>query len=197
MSVPILRSNNRSSGIEFTWSVWLYLNDLNTSNIKFQHIFNKGDNKYNTTNNLAEVNNAPGLYLNPSDNTLHLVMNTVNAIDTNNVIEINNVPIRKWFNVVIRLQNNILDIYINGTISGRKVLENVPKQYYDTIYVCQNGGFAGKLADLRYFDSALNVFQINQIMNNGPNTSTSKLSDDQKAKGNYAYLSSSWYRSKM
>jgi hypothetical protein len=196
-SVPILRSNNENTGIEFTWSVWLYINDMNTSTSKFQHIFNKGDNKYSSMNNLAEVNNAPGLYLNPSDNRLHFIMNTVNDVDTNNIIEIGNIPIRKWFNVVIRMQNNILDIYINGTISGRKVLENVPKQNYDNVYVCQSGGFAGKLADLRYFNSALNVFQINQIVASGPNTTTSKLTADQKAKGNYSYLSNSWYRSKM
>jgi hypothetical protein len=196
-SVPILRSNNKNSGIEFTWSVWLYINDMNHSTSKFQHIFNKGDNKYNTMNNLAEINNAPGLYLNPSKNTLHLIMNTVNSIDTNNIIEVDNIPIRKWFNVAIRMQNNILDIYINGTISARKVLENVPRQNYGDIYVCQSGGFAGKLSDLRYFNSALNVFQINQIIASGPNTTTSKLTDDQKAKGNYTYLSTNWYRSKM
>ena len=47
-SVTLARSNNENSGAEFTWSVWLYLNDLNVSNIKFQHIFNKGDNKFNS-----------------------------------------------------------------------------------------------------------------------------------------------------
>jgi len=195
-SVTLARSNNETSGAEFTWSVWLYLNDLNVSNSKFQHIFNKGDNKYNA-NNIAEVNNAPGLYLNPSDNTLHIIMNTVNSTDTNNIIEINNIPIRKWVNVVIRLQNSLLDVYINGTISARKVLENVPRQNYGDIYVCQNGGFSGKLSDLRYFSSALNVFNINQIVASGPTTTTSTLTADQKAIGNYSYLSSSWYRSKM
>lgn len=196
-SVTLLRSNNKNSGIEFTWSVWLYISDLNSSTTKFQHIFNKGDNKYNTSTNLAEVNNAPGLYLNPGDNALRVIMNTVNAYDTNNMVDISNIPIRKWFNVAIRLQNNLLDIYVNGTISARKVLENVPKQNYNNVYVCQNGGFAGKLSDLRYFSSALNVFEINQIVTKGPNTSTSSLTDDQKAKGNYTYLSTSWYRSKM
>jgi hypothetical protein len=196
-SVTILRSNNKNTGIEFTWSVWLYISDLNTSTTKYQHIFNKGDNKYDSETNVAKVNNAPGLYLNPGDNSLHVVMNTVNAYDTNNMVDVSNIPIRKWFNVVIRLQNNLLDIYVNGTISARKVLENVPKQNYNNVYICQNGGFAGKLSDLRYFSSALNVFEINQIVASGPSTSTSKLTQDQKAKGNYTYLSNNWYRSKM
>jgi hypothetical protein len=196
-SATLLRSNNKNSGIEFSWSVWLYISDLNTSTTKFQHIFNKGDNKFNSSTNLAEINNAPGLYLSPGDNTIRVIMNTVNAYDTNNMVDISNIPIRKWFNVVIRLQNNLLDIYVNGTISARKVLENVPKQNYNNVYVCQNGGFAGKLSDLRYFSSALNVFEINEIVAKGPTTSTSKLTDDQKAKGNYSYLSTNWYRSKM
>ena len=45
-SVPIMKSNNQSTGMEFTWSTWIYLDDLGSSQIKYQHIFNKGDNVY-------------------------------------------------------------------------------------------------------------------------------------------------------
>jgi hypothetical protein len=196
-SVKILRSNNQSTGIEFTWSVWLYINDLNTDYKKYQHIFNKGDNAYNDFG-IANINNAPGLYLGPANNVLHIIMNTVNGKDTNNIIDIKNVPIRKWFNVVIRLENTMLDVYINGTISSRLILEHVPKQNYNDIYVCQNGGFSGKLADLRYYSYSLNVFDINRIVNAGPNTSTNSLTDDQKSLSNgFSYLSTKWFASNL
>ena len=196
-SVYVLRSNNQQTGAEFSWSVWLYLNDLNTDNTKYQHIFNKGDNAYNDRG-LANINNAPGLYLGPANNTLHVIMNTVDGTDTKDIIDISNIPIRKWFNVVIRLENTMLDIYVNGTISRRLILENVPKQNYNDIYVCQNGGFSGKLADLRYFNAALNVFDINRIVSAGPNTNTNNLTSDQQSLASgYSYLSTKWFASNL
>jgi hypothetical protein len=196
-SVPILKSNNQSTGMEFTWSTWIYLNDLGSSSSKYQHIFSKGDNLFNENTNIASVNNAPGLYLVPSQNTFRIIMNTVSPDKVNEVVDISNIPIKKWVNVIIRLQNTVLDIYINGTVSKRIVLQYVPKQNYDDILVCQNGGFYGKLADLRYFNRALNVFEINSVVSGGPNVNTSILAPDQTAKGNYSYLSNLWYASKI
>jgi hypothetical protein len=196
-SVPILKSNNQSTGMEFSWSTWVYLNDLGTSTTKYQHIFSKGNNVFNEANNIASVNNAPGLYLVPSENTFRVIMNTVSPDKVNEIVDISNIPIKKWVNVIIRLQNTVLDIYINGTVSKRIVLQYVPKQNYDDIFVCQNGGFVGKLADLRYFNRALNIFEINSLVSSGPNTSTSELTADQTAKGNYSYLSNLWYASKL
>ena len=196
-SVPILKSNNQSTGMEFSWSTWVYLNDLGTSTTKYQHIFSKGNNVFNEANNIASVNNAPGLYLVPSENTFRVIMNTVSPDKVNEIVDISNIPIKKWVNVIIRLQNTVLDVYINGTVSKRVVLQYVPKQNYDDIFVCQNGGFVGKLADLRYFNRALNIFEINSLVSSGPNTSTSALTADQTAKGNYSYLSNLWYASKL
>jgi hypothetical protein len=124
-------------------------------------------------------------------------MNTVSPNNVNEIIDINNIPIKKWVNAIIRLKNTVLDVYINGTIAKRLVLKNVAKQNYDDIFVCQNGGFIGKLSDLRYFNRALNIFEINSIVSSGPTTTTSSLTADQTAKGNYSYLSNLWYASKL
>jgi hypothetical protein len=66
-----------------------------------------------------------------------------------------------------------------------------PKQNYYDITVC--GGFNGSLSNLRYYDHALNVFDINNIIMFGPNTIPSKLASNSGGSGNYAYLSSQWY----
>uniref|UniRef100_A0A6C0KL10 LamG-like jellyroll fold domain-containing protein n=1 Tax=viral metagenome TaxID=1070528 RepID=A0A6C0KL10_9ZZZZ len=194
-AVPILKSNNQSSGAEFTWSTWIYLNDLGTDD-KYRHIFTKGDGIFDDKN-MSTVNNAPGLYLTPKKNELLVIMNTVSPENVNETIKIDNIPIKKWVNVMIRLQNIYLDVYINGTVTKRVVLKNVPKQNYNDVYVNQNGGFPGKLADLRYFSRALNIFEINTIMMGGPNTRTSTLYASQTSKGGYSYLSNMWYSSKM
>jgi hypothetical protein len=199
-SIPIQRSNNQSKGIEFTWSFWIYINDLGTQGGKYQHIFNKGDNMYDSNTNLATVNNSPGVYLGSNNNTIannaniHIIIDTVDVNDTNNKIDINNVPIRKWVNVMIRMENLILDTYVNGVISTRLLLKNVPKQNYNDIYVCQNGGFSGNLSNLRYYAYALNIFEINRVVLGGPNT---KITDNLNSNSGSSYLSSKWYSSKL
>jgi len=195
-SIPIQRSNNKYTGAEFSWSFWIYINDLGTTAGQYQHIFSKGDANFNAATNLASVNNAPGVYLGPENNNLHIIMNTVVGTDTNTVIDISNIPIKKWVNVVIRLENTILDVYVNGVITSRLLLSNAPKQNYETVYICQNGGFSGNLSSLRYYSHAMNVFEINGIVKKGPNLTLISKSKS-AASGNYTYLSSSWYSSNL
>jgi len=192
-SIQIFRSNDQSKGMEFTWSTWLYLNDIGTEVGKYQHVFSKGDGNIDTTTNLSKVNNGPGLYIKPNENTLHIIMDTVSPNDNNTTIDIDNIPIKKWIHVGLRLQNTVLDVYINGVIVNRLLLSNTPKQNYGDVYICQNGGFYGKLSNLRYFGRALNVFEINNIVSAGPNL---KIADEAKPVGGYKYLSSQWYSSK-
>lgn len=113
--------------------------------------------------------------------------NTIN-IPTTSKIEIEDLPIGHWFHLAIRVENKVMDVYVNGTLSKRTLLEAFPKQNYDDIKVCANGGFDGNLSDLRYFDNGLNVFQIMNITQKGPN-----MTSNDKSLDSYDYLSNSWY----
>ena len=192
-AIPIYRSNDQSKGMEFTWSTWLYLSDLGKEAGKYQHVFSKGDGNIDTATSLSTVNNGPGLYISPMDNKLHIIMNTVSPTDPNTTIDIDNIPIKKWFHVALRLQNTVLDVYVNGVVVNRLLLNNTPKQNYGNVYVCQNGGFSAKLSNLRYYSRALNVFEINNIFSSGPNM---KVSSDMKPVGGFDYLSTQWYASR-
>lgn len=192
-AIPIYRSNDQSKGMEFTWSSWLYLSDLGKEAGKYQHVFSKGDGNIDSNTNLSTVNNGPGVYISPMENKLHIIMNTVSSTDQNTTIDIDNIPIQKWFHVALRLQNTVLDVYVNGVVVNRLLLNNTPKQNYGNVYVCQNGGFSGKLSNLRYYSRALNVFEINNIVSSGPNM---KVAADMKPIGGFDYLSSRWYASR-
>ena len=194
-AIPISRSNNEKTGLEFTYSVWIYLEDIgqNAGNtLLYRNIFNKGDNTYDETTGIA-LNNGPGLYLESPDTNsspeyarLKVLMDTY--ADNSTEIEIDNVPIKKWVNVIIRAQNTVIDVYINGSIAQRVILDEVPKQNYYNMHVGQNGGFSGQLSNLRYYQKALNIFEIKQILDEGPN-----LSSDVSTTGYYNYLSNLWY----
>jgi hypothetical protein len=112
-AVTIYRSINASQGLEFTWSVWIFINNVQNNENVYKHIFSKGNSKI-SDNGLIEPNNAPGLYIAPNTNALVVKMNTFNVI--NEEVVIPDIPINKWVNVIIRCENTRLDVYINGTI---------------------------------------------------------------------------------
>ena len=208
----ITRSNNKQYGIEFTWSLWLQINDVVGPAQQYAHIFNKGNGNYmnqSTTVNgvtyplgtgLASVNNGPGLYLANESNTgnvsLLLVMDTVDPAAGPITVNVNGIPLnKKWMHVAIRLENTLMDVYVNGTITGRYSITSVPKQNYGDVYVCQNAGFSGFLSNLQYFPRALVASEINQLVASGPNTTLSSLANS--TKGYPYYLSVDWYFSKL
>jgi hypothetical protein len=172
-SKTIYRSINATEGIEFTWSCWIYLDDLGYNENQYRCIFYKGNDysendKDKSTNGLNFPNNSPGLYLTPNKNDLVVLMNTFNVI--NEQILIKDVPVKKWVNVIIRCQNNVIDVYVNGTIIQSHKLHGVPKQNYGNVYVGADGGFSGYLSNLWYYNKALGIYEINDIVTKGPNT---------------------------
>ena len=197
-------SENQPSGLEFTYSVWLLFNSQKNDG-KYSHIFNKGivDGINIVTNGVNNLSNAPGLYVKGNDDgttTLRVYMDTFsktgpisNIDEQRTTMDISGVPYNKWVNVIIRAQNRILDVYVNGVLTQHKDLGYVPKQNFGDVFVCQNGGFSGKLSDLRYYDKALNVFEINGVVGWGPDLSTSPSSSAQTST-DATYLSHFWYK---
>jgi hypothetical protein len=195
-AVTIARSVNADEGIEFTWSVWVFIDDLTYNSGKYRCVFYKGnDYAKNPNANDSETqglnfpNNAPGLYLAPNTNDLVVMMNTFNVI--NEEIIINDVPINKWVNVIIRCKNNTLDVYVNGSIIKSHELHGVPKQNYGDVYVAPNGGFSGYISNLWYYNYALGISEIQRLVNKGPNTNM-KGSNGLSVK-NANYLSLRWF----
>ena len=196
-NITIQRSNNQPGGLEYSWSVWLSYNSITQANgTKMEHIFNKGDVPTTTNNNTATLN-GPGMYFFLENNKPCLKIKIDKLITSSATnIDISGVPIKKWFHVALRVQNTVMDLYMNGSIAKRVILENPPYQNESDILIGQVGGFSGNLSDLRYYSYALNVFDINNILLFGPNLSPSSLSPDSNT-SHISYLSSSWYSNNM
>ena len=174
-SVTITRSTNATDGIEFTWSCWIYIKDIAVNSNQYRCVFYKGNDYYpnpkkdtSAAVGLNFPNNAPGLYIAPNTNDLVVFMNTFKVI--NEQVTIKDIPLLKWVNVIIRCQNTTLDIYINGTIAKSLQLHGVPKQNYGNVYVAPQGGFSGYISNLWYYNYALGTAEINQLVNDGPDT---------------------------
>lgn len=188
-AVTIYRSINADKGIEFTWSVWIYIDDLKYLQGQYRHIFHKGNSNL-SPEGLNFPNNAPGLYIAPNTNSLIVIMNTFRSI--NEEIIIPDIPLNKWVNVIIRVQNETMDVYINGTITRSIKLAGVPKQNYGDVFVAMNGGFSGNISNLWYYNYALGTREIQRILYGGPNTTLLNSSSNINNK-NPNYLSLRWY----
>jgi hypothetical protein len=207
-SKTISRSKNEDDGLEFTWSTWLYIQDTASGDYDYNHIFSKGDGVDNIVNDTSQIglnipldtgmlwpNASPGLYLKNNSNELRVSMTTFGDVDgilpLVETIDIDNIPLNKWINVIIRVKGLIVDVYINGIIVKRHVLQSTPKQNYGNIHTGLDGGFNGFISCLRYFDYAIEVGKINSIIKSGP--CLKSISSEANKKNKMPYMSSRWY----
>lgn len=189
-SIPIYRSVNERSGIEFTWSFWIYIKDINYDRVTYSTIFYKGNNDVNSDGRNFP-NNAPGFYLEPKSNNLVIMMNTFTVIDEE--IRVPDIPLNKWVNVMLRCQNTKLDVYINGTITRSLELSDVPKQNYGNVYIGANGGFNGYLSDLWYYNRSLGPGEIASLVQKGPNLRMNGSDTNDLSVSMPDFLSLRWY----
>ena len=214
-SIPILRSNNQYGGVEFTYSFWIYVNNINyNETTDYKHVFNKGSSPNSIGEGGAGLfgpNNCPGVYLYTGKKNLNNSTLTddfpllgmlvrLNVFHNNQTIKkvyyddiyVDAIPIKKWVGVIIKVTSqNICDIYINGTLMKRHKLSNIVKQNYDNLYVNYNGGFSGNLSNLKYYNYAIGTLEIDSLTTNGPSLKIKEDSNIEKSKPHY--LSSQWY----
>jgi len=287
-SVTIFRSRNQSSGMEFTWSTWLFVNsdgNFSSSNDDiWSHIFHKGpidtilkdectpsmdrctrkassltdieawletnfnygvllnstnlnakvgsrvdtgtagperevlsygsglyspDYLYGYNQGMAFPINSPGLYLSKATNKIRFIMSTMgdysNIYDavgnvgglnsTNKLfesIDISGIPLDKWFCLVIRAKNNVLDAYVNGVIHTRHYVEHVMKQTYHDVHFGLNDGWNGYISSLKYHNKGISAVEIQNICNKGPKLNS--LSGIKPSESdNISKLSQKWY----
>jgi len=212
-SIPIYRSQDEYDGIEFTYSFWMYATDVDIEeDFGYRHIFHKGSLNNTGDSDIYGPNTCPGVYLykgrkNISDNLLDKypllgLLVRVNVFHDNNDKEnaykyfddvyIDGIPIKKWVGVVIRVTSqNIIDVYINGTLTKRHKLSNIIKQNYDNVYINMKGGFPGNLSNLKYYNYAIGTFEIEKLTSAGPSLKMAENSNIHNSKPEY--LSPQWY----
>lgn len=166
-------SHDARHGIEFSYSTWLYIKDSNfyTSSCNdgsFKCIFYKGSDDYSVNNGNVHypLLQAPGVWLYPTENKLSINMNTYDNPREN--ISIGNIPLNKWFNLTVSMIGQSVDVFINCKLRKRTKLTGVPKINYDDLHINYFGGFQGYMSRFRYYNYAVQPYEIEQICKNGP-----------------------------
>lgn len=150
-SVPVGSSYN------YTYSIWIYINDWSYNYGSEKIIFTKGG--------------SPKVSLGKTENDLNVSMKLTNNTTPINDLKcgISNVPLQKWTNLIITLNGRALDIYLNGKLTRTCILKGVP--VIDTtsdLYVTPNGGFSGQTTNFKYWSDTINPQQAWNIYKSGP-----------------------------
>ena len=186
-SNPITLSDNERTGVEFSYSFFIYVNPT-TFNTTYDllHVFHKGFGKQFPLL-------GPGVYMKGHENTMRVYMNSTN--NWNTFIDVDNFPVQKWVHVAIVARAGAMEIYVNGDLNKRTTFSGgVPYQNFQDFYAFSQrfleipadagslatnagqssnlrvgGAFQGLLSRLRYFNYAISYTEIASLVNEGPN----------------------------
>ena len=153
------------NGGYFSYSFWLYVDSSNYSSTGYRYaewksVFYRGDTISSTTN-LPSTTQYPGVWLTPKLNNLVIVFqSSAQPIER---IELNNIPINKWFNVAVVVEAKSVSIYMNGLLDNTVSLtQSVQIMNTANLYITSDNqgpskqqGYVGSLAELIFFNYAL------------------------------------------
>lgn len=138
VSVRLPLSFNQPEGLIYSYSGWVLVKDFGTGYGQRRTIFKTGDD-------------SPALYIDSTSNSFIVAVKTFGATET---VMIPSVPAMKWIHIALVVDQQALDVYINGTLRQHHTLGQLPRQS-DTPTVVLGGGWSGVLADLVYYSRAL------------------------------------------
>lgn len=154
---PLSRSQNQAQGLTFSYTCWLKIDDFSYRYGSSKVVFVKGTEDLKTA--------CPALLIDGNTNTLLVKLDTFGAQET---ISIPNIPAKKWMHVAIAVDQDSVDIYINGTLYTHHSIAQVPKQNNMPVHTSVGGGFDGKIANLEYYNYFMVASDVQKAMASTP-----------------------------
>lgn len=210
-SITLPASDNQLTGIEFTYSTFLYIaDDTDDADgvLKWKSVFYKG---YESG---PFPLLGPGVFVSSGDSNgtrLRIMMNTYEKWF--NTLDVQQIPVNKWFHLAIVLKNSSLEAYVNGNLANKLSLKGtLPYQNYQPLILFPNtktaqaefvgpahgipsgenffiaGKFSGYISNMTYFTYALTYSEIQNQLNIGPSSQF-----DQESMDKPPYLIDTWW----
>jgi hypothetical protein len=167
-TTSLLPSFNQPQGRVYSYTCWLIIKDFTQGYGTKRKIFSKGD--------------APGLYLDTTSNALSVAVKTYGTTET---ILIPNIPAMKWLHVGLVVDQQSVDIYINGTLRQHHTLTQLPDLTEDALTTGPN--WNGYLGSLVYYRRAVPYAEMSALASQPP----PQMPEDAVGKG--SYFDMSWY----
>ena len=150
-------SLNDPKGLTYSYTCWLRVDDYAYRYGQPKVVFVKGSADMSVS--------GPAVYFDANTNDLLVKIDTFGAEE---VIPISNLPAKKWFHFGLVVDQDSVDIYINGILKTHRTLVQLPRQNTSTVTVAPNGGFDGKVAALKYYNYYLSPVQVAALLGSPP-----------------------------
>jgi hypothetical protein len=145
-----LQLSNINEGVSWSFVIWLYIDEWNYLYGQRKNILQWGNNLY--------------MYFDEKNNDLTIDIMTIPSMNNTKMIY-KNIPIQKWFSIIVVLDNRNLDLFIDGNLAMNNLLEEVPHYVPQDLILCDKGGFNGKIGYLQYFSYKMPIFGITHYQN--------------------------------
>jgi hypothetical protein len=165
----------------FAYSIWFYVNDFNYRFGEPKVIFGRMGSASSTNNgSLPGVNGldpCPAVVLGAVENNLEISLGCfpgINQMPTTtggktvlHTCKVANVPIQRWVHIIVSVDGNVVDCYLDGKLLTSTQLTTLPT-IYDS-YSISLGSFDAYLTGFKYESKPLNPQQVwsNYMAGNG------------------------------
>jgi hypothetical protein len=161
-------SYNQPEGLTYSYACWILVKDFTIG--------------YGTRRRIFSKENAPGVYIDSTSNSLLVDLETFGTKET---MVVPNIPAQKWIHFALVVDQHAVDVYINGMLREHKTLVQLPKQNDASIKV--GGGWSGVVARLSYWARSLSTEEVKKL-------SQEALPDDLDRKpSGPQYFDITWY----
>lgn len=155
LSIPT--SVNQTEGLTFSYAAWVYVEDFSYRYGQEKVVFIKGPTDLSSM--------CPGVFLDGNTNSLLVKVDTFGARE---VVVVSNLSAKKWFHLAIAVDQDSIDVYINGILHTHHSIPQLPRQNPSTVHVGVGGGFDGRIASLNYYNYFLKQSDVASIMGTPP-----------------------------
>ena len=155
-TLTTISASSIPSGVtyNFTYSIWIYVDDWSYNYGSEKIIFTKGD--------------SPKVSLGANENDLSVTMELDGGRHTF-MCGLPNIPLQRWTNIIITLNGRSMDLYLNGKLTRTCLLKDVPKiNTTSDLLLTPNGGFSGYTTNFKYWSDTINPQQAWNIYKSGP-----------------------------
>jgi hypothetical protein len=101
------------------------------------------------------------LTMNPYENSNIL-------LDDNSCVIVENIPLQRWFHLVVVVNTSSVEVYVDGKLYKTLVLQSPVKLNSGGLYSGLNDGYDGMINELRYFPHALRYIDVYNMYTRGP-----------------------------
>jgi hypothetical protein len=149
----MIRFSQPYKGISFTHSLWIYVDDWSYRNMEEKYILSNDKFK---------------MFLGKQNNNLYIEIPLEKTNHPERIVY-ENLPLQKWVNIVLILDNRNLDLWLNGKLYHSRHLSNVPAfQENKAIEYTPHRGFSGHISRIYHYERPITKKTIESIFLLGP-----------------------------